>query len=143
MKISKLVGYNIIYLFLLSTMSVASFQSFDRQNFDCEFICRNPHILYTLSLPLFFVASGITIFLLFKTHRQFTPENGSRIVRFILKEDLALIWIWLFMSIWAFVLAYATDIGNIKGPFVFGVLLSMVYTIYNIIVSVAPLRKMK
>ena len=141
MKIPRLIGLNATYLFLLGAILVASFQSFDRNVFECEFICRNPHILYTLSLPIFLLATILALYLLLKTNKLFTPVSKSKSSHFLLRENRALLWIWLLMCVWTFELSMATDADNFRGPFVWGILLSLLYTIYNIFSSLFSSKK--
>jgi hypothetical protein len=123
--------FNAVFTALLYLQVVATFQSFERTDFDCEIVCRNPHILYTLGLPLFLVTTGLMIYLLVKENDRFKEAGKSLFIKTIRLENRALLWIWLIVGAYGYLLSNTTDIDHLRGPFVIGILLSLVYSIFN------------
>jgi hypothetical protein len=138
MKLAHIIAACLVLLF---AQTVATFQSYDRTVFDCQLWCRNPHILYSLSLPIFLLSSVAIAYLLHRNNGYFKAVDRGVIPRFILRESRAFIWIWLFIGIYSYWLANTSDIDNLRGPFVLGVLITLIYTTYNAISTLSARRK--
>jgi uncharacterized integral membrane protein len=138
----KFVWLNGIFLALIFLLVVVIFQGFERAEFDCEIWgCQNPHILYTLGLPLFVVVSGTILYLLYQNRGYLAAKGESRTAVFWRHQSRALVWIGFLMTGASYVGDKIATSQDFRGPLVLGVLLSMLYTLYNIICLLSAPRK--
>lgn len=123
--IRRFILFNALFLALLYIQVVTVFQSFDRAVFACEVFCRNPHILYTLSLPLFLLTTATMTYLLLSRNGLFSlsPQGSVRAVLYNIHR--ALLWIWLAMVTMSYLIVNTTDANDLRGAFVLGTLLSI------------------
>jgi hypothetical protein len=120
----RLILFNARFLVLLYIQALTVFQSFDRTVFNCEVFCRNLHILYTLSLPLFLLTTATMTYLLVSRKSLFNLSPQDSIQAVLCNVNRALLWIWLAMGTISYVAANTNDTNDLRGAFASGVMLS-------------------
>lgn len=129
----RLIKLNLFLATLLGLGVLAIFQGGERDAFNCELFCRDPHILYTISTPLFLITTLSTVYILVREKTVFKATTAATIKQFILNENRAYWWIWTWINILSFILIKIQHEDNLRGPFLLAIAMGAIYTIYNIV----------
>lgn len=71
-------------------------------------------------------------YLLLRENSMFKQVGRNLFIKAALLENRALLWIWLAIGTYGYLLSNTTEVDDLRGPFVLGVLLSFLYSVFNV-----------